>query len=396
MSCKCDTKSMIKVNVKTSGGATVKPFDGRNVLVVPVVAAIEGVLNGALLTANEMGKFVQAWEGIPVPVNHPMINNEPVSANLPSIIESHVIGRFHNVTVNGKQLTGEMWIYEDDAIRKGHKAVYDALAANQVMEVSTAYFADVEEKAGQYNGLAYNVVQHNLRPDHLALLPDSVGACSVEQGCGTFMANAANKAVGWLRKLFGNETSHRDVEEQLRVELRKGLTQDQPTPWIVDTYDTHVVYELANELYQQNFTSVDGAVSLNGEPVKVRVERNYVPVTNQVEETKMAETTNAALSDAQKLEINAAVAEAFQRGTLVAKIQANAANKFTAEQLSGMSVNTLQAVVDTLAAIPAPAAHVAETADYSARGGAAPAVNANKTPEALPTPGFIFANPEVK
>jgi hypothetical protein len=52
------------------------------------------------------------------------------------------------------------------------------------MEVSTGLFADCVMDKGSWNGESYEYVAQNIRADHLAILPDSDGACSVKDGAG--------------------------------------------------------------------------------------------------------------------------------------------------------------------------------------------------------------------
>ena len=168
-------------------------LNGREYAVAPVVAMVAGVRNGELLPADELGKFVTAWEGRPVPLHHPEdADGDYVTANSPDIIESAVIGSFFNARMEGSALKGELWLDVAKAQQLGGDArmALNRLEAGEVMEVSIAYFCDFESAAGEYGGESYSAIQRNLRPDHVALLPDEIGACSVADGCG---ANRVNR-----------------------------------------------------------------------------------------------------------------------------------------------------------------------------------------------------------
>jgi hypothetical protein len=389
MSCKCHTK-LHTMKATVQGAVKLITHDAREIMVVPVVAIVEGVLNGKLVTVNEFAAIVEAWEGVAIPVRHPEINGVKVSANLPSIIESSVIGHFHNVKLVGNTLQGDMYIDIEATKRKGFEPLLDRLAANEQIEVSTAYFADEEVVSGTHEGITYNAKARNLRPDHLAILPDEVGACSIERGCGTFSRLLANAKRAVKSFLVGNadEVSMRDKEAMLQAELRKGFTQDQPSPWVVDLIDDSVVYELGGELFRADYTIADGVVTL-ATPDAVKVVRKYEPITNSEASTMTEQTVKAPA----ELALNAQDAEAVRWARsqydakveqLVAGITGNASNKFTADQLKAMPIATLE----TLAASLTPAAPVV---DYSARGTAvAPVVNASNMPEALPSVGFAF------
>lgn len=169
-------------------------FEGVEHIVVPVVMIVEGVLNGALLVEAEFGKYVDSWNGRPVPVLHPEKQGSPVSANAPDVIERNSIGVMFNAFVDNGKLKGEAWINTDKAQRLGYSDLVAALVAGEVIEVSTGYFSDSEAKAGEFNGETYTEIHRNIRPDHLALLPGEIGACSVADGCGT----RVNSAKGLL------------------------------------------------------------------------------------------------------------------------------------------------------------------------------------------------------
>lgn len=167
-------------------------LDGRSFAVAPVVALIQGVRNGVMVTAAEMAKYVEAWNGRAVPLRHPMRNGEYVSANSPEVVGAEVVGTTYNFRMDGERLVGELWIDEAKA-----KLVPDAaktltrLEAGEVVEVSAAFWADEDGQPGEWNGQAFTGTVYNLRPDHVALLPDQVGACSVREGCGAPRVNVA-------------------------------------------------------------------------------------------------------------------------------------------------------------------------------------------------------------
>jgi hypothetical protein len=57
-------------------------------MVIPTVAVMEIVLNGVLLPAKEILGFHRLWEGVPVPVGHPVDRRgDPVSAKTPDPID---------------------------------------------------------------------------------------------------------------------------------------------------------------------------------------------------------------------------------------------------------------------------------------------------------------------
>lgn len=158
--------------------------EGRDTLVVPVVMIVEGVLNGALLSTSEFGKHVESWNDVPVPVLHPEERGQPISAKRPDVI-ARTIGRVYNARVDGDKLKAELWIDVEKAKRLGFGELLRDLDAGKTVEVSTGYFSDDLEVSGEMKGAEYTTQHINIKPDHLALLPGQIGACSVADGCGT-------------------------------------------------------------------------------------------------------------------------------------------------------------------------------------------------------------------
>jgi hypothetical protein len=202
---------------------------GRRYLVSPVVALREGILNDTFVSAQEFGKFASSWQGRPVPIAHPKADGLPISANTPDIWANDVLGHLWNVAVDGGALKGEIWIDLDKAQMmagaQGARAVQivSKLRANQPLEVSTGYFCEMEATPGTFNGYAYGGIARNIRPDHLAILPDEIGACSWADGCGTPRVNSQEESMDELG-LFQRFLSWFNIE---RHSSMSGMNNDQ-------------------------------------------------------------------------------------------------------------------------------------------------------------------------
>lgn len=178
-----------------AGGVTrVEQWDGKDWLVVETVAVISKVLNGELLPAESLA-IAEAWNGRAVPIRHPKANGLFVSANSPAILSEFNVGYFFNARTEphplGAKLAGEMWIDLERAQSIPDAAgVVERLNNGDTIEVSTAYFCMIRDETGTYNGEAYNGVQFDIKPDHVAILPDQEGACSIADGCGVGRTNS--------------------------------------------------------------------------------------------------------------------------------------------------------------------------------------------------------------
>jgi hypothetical protein len=194
-------------------------LDGRRYLVVPVVALVAGVVNGELVPPEELAKFAEAWNGRPVPLRHPQDSTgRYISANTPDVIEAQVVGSVFNMSVDGDRLRGEMWLDIEKCERLGGDALrtLQRLQRGEVVEVSTSYFCEFEPAPGVFNGEQYRGIQRDLRPDHVALLPDEIGACSVADGCGAGRFNRASGAANCGCKQM-KEESMEEQEKKLQA-----------------------------------------------------------------------------------------------------------------------------------------------------------------------------------
>lgn len=159
-------------------------MDGHTYMVFPAIVAQEGVMNGAFVSADELGAYTEAWNGRPVPILHPEEQGIPISAASRPDIFSRSVGWVMNTRMEGEQLKAELWIDEMKADRLGASELISSMANGEMVEISTGYFADTMLKAGTHGGKSYDVQHVNIRPDHIAILPGEIGACSIEDGCG--------------------------------------------------------------------------------------------------------------------------------------------------------------------------------------------------------------------
>lgn len=197
----------ITVNVEPDPDAVeVRDLRGEKYLVAPVVAVAEGILNGGFLPFREIQKSAPGWNGVPVTVNHPENDSgEFIPANSPAVLEQYQIGFFANVEAEEPKLPGELWINLGDvkwltehAEQLGDEAkqAVEMLRDGEPLEVSTGYWHGEVQKSGEFDGQAFEAVQVDLLPDHLAVLPNAEGACNWDgsttaSGCGAPRTNQA-------------------------------------------------------------------------------------------------------------------------------------------------------------------------------------------------------------
>jgi hypothetical protein len=161
---------------------------GKEFVVARGTIIVPGVLPGSqgalYYPADECARNAFAWDHIPITVYHPMMNGVGVSARDPDVLDKQGVGFIRDTTMNGK-LGSEFW-FDVDRTRRIDNRVLAMLEKGQKIELSTGLYTD-NEPAGMnasFNGHGYEAVARNYRPDHIAILPDQIGACSIQAGCG--------------------------------------------------------------------------------------------------------------------------------------------------------------------------------------------------------------------
>lgn len=324
----------LKVLVKPQAASLrVESLREQEYAVTPAIILVEGTIQGALADtpelalASEFGKIPQAWNGRPVVVNHPQRNNNFVAAGQPDVWEQEVIGWVFNTYVEDSKLKCELWTNKAWMEDSGYTGVKDNVESATTMEVSTGLFADIEQTEGVWNGESYSGIWRNVVPDHLAILTDSPGACSVADGCGTARTNqtvqsneeqsmckcngdtpATNSAEPKKEGLFSQilnlfstfkpQAAGMSSNDQYAA-ASAALSQVEENFYMVAMYDDRVVYEKYQEgrgwmMFQRGITfGEDGAITISSEMQEVRPQTDFVPVNVVVNEL----STNTEIPD---------------------------------------------------------------------------------------------------
>lgn len=280
--------------------------NGTNYLVVPVVMMVEGVHSGShgpiLHLAEELGRIPESWNGMPVTIGHPQVNGQYVSANSPDVLQDWAVGTIFNTHMDGDALKAEAWIVETQ-IQALSQETLIKINNGEIIEVSVGVFSDEEAVEGIHGNESYVAIARNHRPDHLALLPGEVGACSINDGCGL----RVNKKGGTnVPDLIVNETNQQQILKELSAKgfsvnqmgfteiankaqrLLDSMDGDGRIHWLDEIFQTDLVFrvDIRNEdgtrttkFFRQNYTiKTDGNIELTGTPVEVRREVVYTPI----------------------------------------------------------------------------------------------------------------------
>jgi hypothetical protein len=194
-------------------------FQGRKHLVAPATLIVPGVLNGSrgpfYYPLEELQKNPDAWNNTPIVVYHPYQEGQPVSARSPNVLENQQIGTVFAARVNGK-LSADLY-FDEERTRLVDPRVLESLYKNRPMELSTGLHTQHEAapEGSTFNGKRYTYIARNYRPDHLAILPDQVGACSLEDGCGLNVNADGRFELGLVVNSINSDTPNKIKEKTM-------------------------------------------------------------------------------------------------------------------------------------------------------------------------------------
>jgi hypothetical protein len=183
-----------------SGGATVRreTLHGRDYLVAPAVMMTEGVRNGnkgPIYYSDEfLAKSPSRWDHKPIVVYHPEKNGKNVPANDPAVLNASGVGFLLKTKHTPKKWKTECW-FDVERVKTVDRRVYNALTKNKPVELSTGLDLEVVEDEGEFGGQSYTMEAVDHDPDHLAILPDKKGACSLADGAGLCVNQRAERRI---------------------------------------------------------------------------------------------------------------------------------------------------------------------------------------------------------
>lgn len=200
--------SMEHLSIKVENKANRVSQYGRDFLVVPMVIIVPGVLNGSkgplYYPDEEVSRYPELWDHKPITIGHQDTRDLEV-------MNRSYVGFLYNTRYD-KKLISDGWF---DVLRTAtlSPTIYNNLTQGIPFELSTGLSVDVVEvqNEGEYAGKIYKGVAKNYRPDHLAVLVDAVGACSIKDGCGvlvnelkTIILNRSPEDIRELSSLLTN------------------------------------------------------------------------------------------------------------------------------------------------------------------------------------------------
>lgn len=168
--------------------------------VVPIVDDI--VMNGIFYPADEINKSYMTLNDNLMPLDHPRINNEHVSALNPQAINNFYIGAWgRNVRKSNDRVLMDAYIDRKfaESTEKGRMLVNrldDMMNGKNTapIHVSTGLTYTPDNQSGSSKGKRYTAIARNMKFDHVAILPDKQGAATPDDGVGIFVNSDGEKS----------------------------------------------------------------------------------------------------------------------------------------------------------------------------------------------------------
>ncbi len=187
---------------------------GREHLVVPVVALVEGVLHAVNADEAEYvpPEFIAAaaasFNGRPLVLGHPVQGGRHVSAVDPRVMEERGFGTIFNARDEKGKLVMEAWCDVERLVALGQQRMLDDLRNGKQIEVSVGAAVKTLAERAVWNGKKYAGRWAAGAGDHLAFLPGGRGACSVAMGCGAMRAAEAYEIDGGEMRTADGQPGH--------------------------------------------------------------------------------------------------------------------------------------------------------------------------------------------
>lgn len=293
-------------------------MDGVKYVSVPMVMILEGVHNGnngpIFYPEAELKKTPSMWNMKPIVVRHP---DEGDTATTPEVVEKQGVGIVMNTRWENGKLKAEAWINKDKA-DKVDQRVLNAVINGNPMEVSTGMYAECAAGEGKWKDEAYIGTACGIRADHLAILPDCKGACSLADGAGLLM---------------NEDVSFEDVRRKLQPLVPKDS-------YIEATYTDFIVYTTFEDgrFFKVGYRlDKDGKASLEGVPEEVTIKTQWETLSG----TFVANAENITLQRKDK---------PMKKEEMIAKLIANAETPWEEkdrETLNAMPDEVLEKVFGT-------------------------------------------------
>lgn len=315
-----NTKKIVYADIVTNSRyvASINYMGHEKCLVTPVTIMVEGEHCGSsgplFYEQGVLESYANQWDMVPLALNHPRYADDLVSIKYDDdIYDGHFLGWLRNTyyeeTNDGvPAIKGYAWFFVDRLLSLSPN-LYARISDGKEIEVSTGLFHDVDGN---------KVV--SMGPDHLAILPNATGACSIEDGCGIRVNQEGGDRMDKDKKKDVVFFYHiRDIDKQRKLDALEGRDysqimdivhrnidamdiEDEKINYVRKVYDDYVIYVEQNRNRDDRLLKREYSITENGElswgsdpiPVIEKISYEEVQTTNSSgkEEEKKTEVVN--------------------------------------------------------------------------------------------------------
>lgn len=335
-------------------------YGGKPYLVAPITLLVPGVLNGSkgpiYYPPDEIEESAERWEGIPILLNHPYTENgQPTTAENR---QEQRLGHLQSVRYDNDKLVAEGW-FDEELTRQRSELLWNNLLLGKPVEVSTGLQLDTIPSPSEYDGVSYSHTTHDYRPDHLAVLLEQQGACSLKQGCGIFNKENEMDKAKLVSEIIANSACWQDSDKETLADLAEDRLKELHGRVMADSKARKAQETTLNSATQEWTDSLGTKHTWNAEKgvweSEPKKEEN-VENSNKGENTSKPLTeeewlANAPESIRQTIE-NAKRTERKQKEALVEKLVANVAEADKEAQTKRLLQRSLADLESDVALLP--------------------------------------------
>ena len=238
-------KLQIKNGALEGSDETIKKTDYRT---YPVVMMVEGIHSGSdgpvFFDHRVLLESIKMWDGIPATIGHPDDGYNYVDLIQDENTVGFISDTVFKSTING--LGAKLWVDKD-----GNEELIEKIEDGSKIDVSVGVWYQTYYWEGEWNGEKYSKSAHDLVGDHLALLPDSIGACSWQDGCGIRdfkkhkvdnkkQDKGSSKMKDKAKNGAAAQTQDDPVKQQTAANTDCSQAKTQPEPASAPSYDEWV------------------------------------------------------------------------------------------------------------------------------------------------------------
>ena len=207
--------------------------------VVPVVDDV--VMNNGLYPKDEIDKSYKSINGNLMPIGHPKVNGQFVSASNAKAINDYYGGAWAE-NVHKDQDKVLLDCYVDIEFARNHEkgkqllerldAMFNGEDVNPI-HVSTGLILNKVYKTGKSKGKPYDWVATNMQFDHVAILLNEQGAATPNEGVGMFVNSEGEYQIEFASL---NESSTQSIQSLISNAVHNALQklksnkQEEPDP----------------------------------------------------------------------------------------------------------------------------------------------------------------------